>query len=162
MCEADWSSEARAASAYARKSRWCAAVVSDNALADFATAPTWFDGGAPDYVNQTDPTDQNPVSVGCGMAFISWLLSQNLGLSSIARVLVALGSEGTLAQLYANLTGNDADTAYPTFMGAIRGLSGGVTNDDPFGGLSSSRRVQAAASRPHRLLPPWAQISNAG
>ena len=144
-------------------SRWCAAVVSDNALADFATAPTWFENGAPDYVSQTDPTDQNPVSVGCGMAFISWLHSKNLALSTIARALVALGSEGTLAQLYANLTGNDADTAYLTFMGAIRGLPAGLTNDDPFGALSSARRVLAAApSRSHRLLPAGAQISRNG
>jgi hypothetical protein len=141
-------------------SRWCAAVVSDNALGDFATAPTWLDNGAPDYVSRTDPTDQDPVSIGCGMAFISWLLSQSLALSTIARAVVALGSEGTLAQLYASLTGNDADTAYLTFMGAVRGLIGGVTNDDPFGGLSSARRALVATrSHPHRLLPPGAPIS---
>jgi hypothetical protein len=144
-------------------SRWCAAVVSDNALADFATAPTWFDNGAPDYVSQTDATDQNSVSIGCGMAFISWLLSQNLTLSTIARALVALGSAGTLAQLYTSLTGNDADTAYLTFMGALRGLTGGVVNDDPFGALSSVRSA-LAATPPHsrRLLPPWTQVSETG
>ena len=38
-------------------SRWCAAVISSNALADFATAPQWSQDGMPDYINQTDPTD---------------------------------------------------------------------------------------------------------
>lgn len=139
-------------------SRWCAAVVSDNGLGDFATAPTWFDNGAPDFVSRIDTTDQNAVSIGCGMAFISWLLSLNTAFSAIARALVALGSRGTLAQLYASLTGNDADTAYLTFMGAVRGLDGGVTNDDPFNALSSVRTALAAAPRhSHRLLPPRAQ-----
>ncbi|MDQ2926261.1 MAG: hypothetical protein M3R43_12015, partial [Acidobacteriota bacterium] len=56
-------------------SRWCAASVSQNALADFATAPTWVADGMTDYVNKTDPTDQNADSTGCGMAFLSWLMS---------------------------------------------------------------------------------------
>ena len=50
-------------------SRRCAAVIGNNALADFATAPQWYQDGEPDYVNQTDPTDQNADSTGCGMAF---------------------------------------------------------------------------------------------
>src|SRR5215472_3153978 len=61
-------------------SRWCAASVSNDAVADFASAPSWFDNGAPNYVDQTDPTDRNGVSTGCGMAFISWLLSQGIAL----------------------------------------------------------------------------------
>jgi hypothetical protein len=60
-------------------SRWCAAVVGSNALSDFATAPTWAADGMQDYVDQTDPTDQNPDSTGCGMAFLSWLMSQGHG-----------------------------------------------------------------------------------
>jgi hypothetical protein len=44
------------------------------------------------------------------MAFISWLLSQNIALGTIAQGLVALGAGGTFAQLYANLTGNDANS----------------------------------------------------
>jgi hypothetical protein len=38
-------------------SRWCAAVISNNALPDFATAPTWAQDGMPDYVDQLDLTD---------------------------------------------------------------------------------------------------------
>src|SRR5438270_2803964 len=57
-------------------SRWCAAQIGNNALSDFATAPQWQQDGEPDYVTTTDPTDQNADSTGCGMAFLSWLMSQ--------------------------------------------------------------------------------------
>src|SRR5882762_1359626 len=81
-------------------SRWCAAVIGNNALGDFATAPTWARDGMPNFVNKTDPTDQNADSTGCGMAFLSWMLSQGYSLNKIAQALVALGAGGTLAQLY--------------------------------------------------------------
>ena len=72
-------------------SRWCATVVSNNALSDFATAPQWAQDGEPDFVNKTDPTDQNADSTGCGMAFLSWLMSQGHTLDKIAPAMVALG-----------------------------------------------------------------------
>ena len=115
-------------------SRWCASVIGNDALSDFATAPTWFQDGMPDYVNQTDPTDQNADSTGCGMAFISWLLSQGITLESIAQGMVSLGDVGTLAQLYASLTGDVQSNALPAFAAAVQSLPGGVTSDDPFGG----------------------------
>ncbi|HLK59443.1 MAG TPA: hypothetical protein VKU00_22975, partial [Chthonomonadaceae bacterium] len=106
-------------------SRWCATVVSNNALSDFATGPTWAQQGRPDFVNQTDPTDQNPVSTGCGMVFLSWLQGPpattgllEFTLPRIAQALVALGTDGTLAQLYANLTGDTADNAFQKFLAA--------------------------------------------
>lgn len=128
-------------------SRWCAAVIGGNALADFATAPRWARDGMPNYVDQTDPTDQSADSTGCGMAFISWLMSQGFGLNQIAPALVSLGEQGTLAQLYARLTGNDMSNAWPTFLGAVEALPAGVTSDDPFGG----------AAQPAQLahLAPW-------
>jgi hypothetical protein len=113
-------------------SRWCAAVVSDNALADFATAPTWAQSGMPDFVSRTDPTDQNPVSTGCGMAFLSWLMSQGYDLGKIAPAMVALGDSGTLAQLYARLTGKPATQTWGMFRAAVLQLPGGVNDDDPF------------------------------
>src|SRR5580700_3414957 len=85
-------------------SRWCAAVIGNNALSDFATAPTWVNDGMPNYIDQTDPTDQNADSTGCGMAFISWLLSQGHTLEQIAPAMVNLGDAGTLSQLFADLT----------------------------------------------------------
>jgi hypothetical protein len=139
-------------------SRWCAASVSNNALGDFATAPTWFNDGAPDFVSKTDLTDRGADSTGCGMAFISWLLSQNIALGAIARGLVALGAGGTFAKLYGTLTGNDPKTAWPTFISAVKSLSGGVASDDPFGAMKSVQTALAAI-RPvsHRLQPPAKQ-----
>src|ERR1700720_4293120 len=63
-------------------SRWCSTVIGNNALSDFATAPTWVQDGMPNYVDQTDPSDQNADSTGCAMAFLSWLMSQGYALSA--------------------------------------------------------------------------------
>jgi hypothetical protein len=128
-------------------SRWCAALISNNALADFATAPQWYNDGEPDYVTQTDPTDQDADSTGCGMAFLSWLMSQGYSLSQIAQEMVSLGDSGTLAQLYANLTSDAASNALPTFLAAANNLPNGVTNDDPFGGAAQPAQMAH--------LPPW-------
>jgi hypothetical protein len=114
-------------------SRWCAAVVGNNALSDFATAPQWSQDGMPDYVDQTDPTDQDADSTGCGMAFLSWLMSQGYSLNTIAPAMVALGDSGTLAQLYANVTSGAASDAWTNFQAAVQALPNGVTTDDPFG-----------------------------
>jgi hypothetical protein len=56
-------------------SRWAAMIVSNNALSDFATVPAWIESGYQDWVTETEPTDQDDISIGCSMAFISWLLS---------------------------------------------------------------------------------------
>jgi hypothetical protein len=114
-------------------SRWCAAQISNNALSDFATAPTWAQDGMPDFVDKTDPTDQNADSTGCGMAFLSWMMSQRYNLAKIAQAMVALGASGTLAQLYAQLTSSPANNAWPAFQAAVQALPNGVTSDDPFG-----------------------------
>ena len=148
-------------------SRWCAAVVSNNALADFATAPLWVQDGMPDFVDQTDATDQNPDSTGCGMAFLSWLISQGHALGKIAPAIVAQGDNGTLAQLYGTLTSDDLGNAWTKFQSAIQRLPDGVTNDDPFAAIARAWQVEAAmaapsnppaarscAPRSRRLLPP--------
>jgi hypothetical protein len=144
-------------------SRWCAAVVGSNVLADFATAPQWDKDGMPDYVNQTDSTDTSADSTGCAMAFLSWMLSQGFTLSKIAQTMVSLGDSGTLAQLYLALTSDSSANAYPAFVAAVRALSGGVTNDDPFGAAShptslahirGTRPVAVCKTRSHRLRHP--------
>ncbi|MGH2850872.1 MAG: hypothetical protein ACRDLP_09670 [Solirubrobacteraceae bacterium] len=119
-------------------SRWCAAVVGDNALADFATAPQWAQDGMANWVDQTEPTDTDPDSVGCGMAFLSWLISSGHKLTEIARAMVKLGDAGTLAALYAELTGDAAGDAWPGFKAAVDALAGGVTSDDPFNALAQA------------------------
>jgi hypothetical protein len=113
-------------------SRWCAEVIGKNALSDFATAPTWAQDGMPDYVQQTAQTDQDADSTGCGMVFLSWLMSQGYQLNVIAPAMVSLGDSGTLAQLYAKLTGDTASNAWPKFIAAARALPN-ITSDDPFG-----------------------------
>jgi len=115
-------------------SRWCAAKVGNNSLSDFATAPTWAQDGMPDYVDKTDPTDQDADSIGCGMAFLSWLISDGYALERIAPAMVTLGAKGTLAQLYAKLTAQPAGDAWSNFQAAVKKLPKGVTSDDPFGG----------------------------
>lgn len=112
-------------------SRWCAAVVGNNALADFATAPAWAKKGMPDFVNNTDGTDQNEVSTGCGMAFLSWLQKLGFSLNKIAPSMVKLGTAGTLAQLYAALTSSPQSDAWLKFSAAAKALPR-ITNDDPF------------------------------
>jgi len=134
-------------------SRWCATVIGNNALSDFTTAPQWAQDGMPDYVDQTDPTDQNADSTGCGMAFLSWLMSQGFGLDAIAQQMVSLGDSGTLAQLYANLTSQASANAWPSFQSAVQALPNGVTTDDPFGGVSQPAQLAHIA--------PWA-VSLAG
>ena len=128
-------------------SRWCAAVVSTNALADFATAPAWAQRGMPDFVNKTDGTDQNEISTGCGMAFLSWLQKLGYALNAIAPAMVKLGTNGTLAQLYAKLTSGPESDAWPKFLSAAKALSQ-ITNDDPFGTWSSAGRQLKAAGKP--------------
>lgn len=136
-------------------SRWCAAVIGNNALADFATAPTWAQDGAPDFVNRTEPTDQGADSTGCGMAFISWMISLGHGLEKIAPAMVTLGDSGTLARLYGTLTDDDPANAWPKFQDAIGGLAGGVTSDDPFGGVASARTsLNQVIARVRAGIPP--------
>ena len=117
-------------------SRWCAATTSNNALGDFATAPTWAQDGMQDYVTQTDPTDQSPDSTGCGMAFISWLIAKKgATLNQIAQGLVSLTASGTFAELYSQLTG-DQTNPWSAFLADVQALPNGVTSDDPFGGMT--------------------------
>src|SRR6266404_7848489 len=97
-------------------SRWCAAVIGTNALGDFATAPAWAQRGMPDFVNKTDGTDQNEISTGCGMAFLSWLQKLGYPLNAIAPAMVQLGTSGTLAQLHAKLTSGPESDAWSKFL----------------------------------------------
>ena len=133
-------------------SRWCAAFTSNNALSDFATAPQWVQDQMPDYVDQTENTDQDADSIGCGMAFISWLMSQGYSLSQIAPVMVKLGDGGTLAELYATLTSDNPANAWPNFQNAINNLPNGVTSDDPFNGLSQPSQITHLSPRSAEMV----------
>lgn len=127
-------------------SRWCAAAIGNNALADFATAPIWAQQGMPDFVNKTDPTDQNPISTGCGMAFLSWLMHLGFTLDGIAPSMVKRGTSGTLAQLYASLTLGAQSDAWPKFLAAAKALPR-IINDDPFGAKAGAVKKRIASLR---------------
>ena len=134
-------------------SRWCAAAVGNNALSDFATAPTWQQDGMADWVDQTEDTDQDADSTGCGMAFLSWLTSKGYGLEKIAPAMVSLDDSGTLAQLYGNLTGDNPANAFPNFQSAVQALPGPINSDDPFNGLAQP--LQTA-----RVLPAQVELAH--
>jgi len=56
--------------------------------------------------------------------------------SAVSSIVVSLGDNGTLAQLYGQITANPASQAWPAFRAAIDALPGGVTSDDPFNGMA--------------------------
>jgi hypothetical protein len=119
-------------------SRWCAAVAGSNALSDFATAPQWAQSGMPNWVDQTEQSDQGADSTGCGMGFLSWLISHGHSLSQVAQTMVSLGDGGTLAKLYGQLTGDAASNAWSSFVTAVSALPAGVKSDDPFNALATA------------------------
>lgn len=127
-------------------SRWCAAVIGNNALADFATAPAWAQSGMPDFVNKTDNTDQNATSTGCGMAFLSWLQSLGYPLGKIAPAMVKLGTGATFAQLYAVLSGAPQAQGWPKFLSAAKALPK-ILNDDPFGKAGSKGKTERESGK---------------
>jgi len=137
-------------------SRWTAAWLTNNALPDFATAPIWVQDGMPNWVDQLEQTDQDADSIGCGMVFLSWMISQGHTLSTIAEAMVGLGDNGTLAGLYAKLSGQEAVSAWTNFHAAIEALPGGaagITSDDPFNALSSAPQQPVPVPPPAPPLP---------
>jgi hypothetical protein len=124
-------------------SRWCAMMVSNNALADFASAPVWYQHGMPNWVARTDQTDRNDDSIGCGMAFLSWLMvTEGISLAKVAQAMVTLGNNGTLRQLGVEF--GSPPRPWREFSAAIQALPGGVTSDDPFGAMAAAAKsVQA-------------------
>jgi hypothetical protein len=127
-------------------SRWCAAVVSNNALADFATAPQWAQKGMPDFVNKSDNTDQNATSTGCGMAFLSWIQKLGFPLNKIAPAMVKLGTAATFADLYVALTAGLKSDAWSKFLAAAKALPK-IVNDDPFGQSSAAGKKKGGTAK---------------
>ena len=98
----------------------------------FVSSHMWLDTpGRPDFINNTEGTDRNYVSIGCSVLFLNWMCFQ-LGYDWTQ--IIAAGAS-TLAQTYQNLTGKTdgynlfmalMDTTYP------RGKPSGLTTDNPF------------------------------
>ncbi len=109
-------------------SRFHAALASggpNGSLAAFLTAPTWDQAGRPDFITATASSDQNDSATGCGILYLWWMVSKGF---TPAQLTQAGGA--TFAANYKTLTGKG--TALPDFMGAVAGLAGGVTSDDPW------------------------------
>jgi len=101
-------------------------------LDGFFTAASWLDSpDRPDWVSQTDPTDQNAVSTGCAVLFLNYLRYQlNF---SWPEIVEAAGS--TLEQTYDALTGNSG--GFSSFKALLDsnfppGQPSGLTTDNPF------------------------------
>jgi len=101
-------------------------------LNGYTTAAAWLDTpDRPDWVNNTNPTDQDSVSNGCAVLFLNYLNTQlGYGWGQIVQA-----GAPTLAQTYTNLTGNpdgwtpfrqQLDNNFPL------GTPSGVTTDDPY------------------------------
>jgi hypothetical protein len=99
---------------------------------NFVSPASWLDApGRPDWINNTEGTDQDYVSIGCAVLFLNWMRFQ-LGYSWTQ--IIAAGAS-TLAQTYQNLTGQT--DGYALFMALMdrtypRGTPSGLTTDNPF------------------------------
>jgi hypothetical protein len=113
-------------------SRILAAEIYPHSQDGFWTGASWLDRGRPDFINSTEATDQNFVSIGCGTLFINYLRNQ-LGFS--LNQIIAAGS-ATFSQTYKNLT-RDTSDPFPVFAGLLQsryplGHSSGLANDNPW------------------------------
>lgn len=113
-------------------SRVLAETLYPNELDGFNSAASWLDAaGRPDFVNVTDPTDRNYVSIGCAVLFLFWLRYQ-LGFTW-NQICTAGGT--TLAQTYQKLTGRtDALVQFKALLQAKfpEGTPCGLTTDNPY------------------------------
>lgn len=103
-----------------------------SALNGFASAASWLDSDRPDWINNTEQTDQDYVSIGCSTLFLNYLHYQ---LRSGWDIIVQAGGS-TLAQTYANVTRttNDPFTPFATLLQSHfpQGTPSGFQNDNPF------------------------------
>jgi hypothetical protein len=113
-------------------SRVLATELYPQSLDGFASAASWLDSqDRPDFIDNTDPTDRNYISIGCSTLFLNWLRYQ---LNYSWQDIIAAGAP-TLAQTYANLTGaNDGWEKFSSLL-AQRfpiGQPSNLTTDNPF------------------------------
>jgi hypothetical protein len=112
-------------------SRYLAELESGGAqgvLAGFSTGPLWDQAGRPNWVDATDPTDQDGASIGCGVVYLYWMMSKGF---TAAQITQASCPDGTLSSNYSALTGTNS--AWTDFIAAVGTLSQGVTSDNPWG-----------------------------
>lgn len=102
-------------------------------LDGFATASSWLNSARQDFVTQSEPTDENYVSIGCATLFLNYLVHQ-LG-HGLDTVVQAGGS--SLADTYAQVTGDGRGNAFPPFASLLAthfpvGQTASLTDDNPF------------------------------
>ena len=97
-------------------------------LAGYATGPDWARAGRPNWIDANESTDLNPVSTGCGVLYLYWMMSKGY---TAAKITQAGCSDGSLASNYHALTGRT--TAWHDFIAAVRALPHGVGSDNPWG-----------------------------
>jgi hypothetical protein len=113
-------------------SRVLAEALYPGVLDGYSTAAAWLDtANRPDWVTNTNNTDQDSVSNGCSVLFLNWL-NGPLG-NGWDKICQAAGA--TLADTYEQLMGQN--TAYQDFRAAVDkmfpvGKPSGVTTDNPF------------------------------
>jgi hypothetical protein len=122
-------------------SRVLSAELYPDQLDGFATAWAWIAAGRPDYVTQTEGTDGDPISIGCGAVFLNFL-SYYLGYEW--RPIVLAGGD-TLAQTYERLT-NRTD-AFSRFLDAVATYPDPADDsDNPFPNLRIATVGELAAA----------------
>jgi hypothetical protein len=109
-------------------------------LADYDSAQQWDAAGRPDWIDATEPTDQDLVSVGCGVVYLYWMLSKGY---TAAQIVQAGCPDGTLSSNYAALTG--AASAWTSFQTALAALNAPIGSDNPW---RNARAPQPAPAAP--------------
>ena len=109
--------------AHSRVAAFLASGGPRGSLAAYTTGPAWDQVGRPDFVTNTEQTDRNAVSTGCGMIFIDWLFSLGYSFAQITQA-----AAPTLAGVYQNLT--NKTSALQDFANAISNVQ--ILDDDPF------------------------------
>jgi hypothetical protein len=100
-------------------------------LNGYTSAAAWLDNGRPDFVNNTDPTDTNYISIGCSVLFLNYLRYQED--FTWAEIIAAGGA--TLEATYQSLTGqSDGWTPFSNLLAQYFpvGQPSGLTTDNPF------------------------------
>jgi hypothetical protein len=98
---------------------------------DFISGYIWLDSQRNNWVDETDHTDRNYDSIGCGVMFLNWLHYQ---LGYTWNQIVAAGAP-TLAGTYQNLTGqSDGFTQFRTQLDSKFpvGVPSGLVTDNVF------------------------------
>jgi hypothetical protein len=112
-------------------SRALAELAFPGALDDYSSFAVWLDTpDRPDWISEQQGSDTDFIAIGCGVGFLTWLLSQG---HSVNDLVAASGP--TLAATYASL--GHTGSAYDDYRAACDerwpvGQASGVTTDNPW------------------------------